>query len=365
MKCHEVQSKIAQIDDDSPAAEIIVHARECAACNESLREVLWQQKWLRERFAEVSEQLLAHAPPLWGAAFQEHFKGASLSGPLLPVAWAAVVLGAAAFGWWTWTTSTTSLSKSSVAERHVRGESAERPTANANHRAHSKPIPSLSEFESLGSASASSWPVETEPVWTLPEQSAVLPPSPELAVSQSLSKPDVSQSSPEPALAEASPEVAGSELSPPAKFRFATGVFQMEPTALAPGAKGYLAAIIPKDSTDQTTAMVALSLTGLPTQSVFYVRTKDVGGNQVSLGSGRTDINGSAVAVMLRSSPTTAAVGAPTLSVASTEPPMTLNFDGATGEDLEVVDTAGNVLMTVGAATKPHAVSRVNPSPAP
>jgi hypothetical protein len=156
-----------------------------------------------------------------------------------------------------------------------------------------------------------------------------------------------------------------SEPSPPAKFRFDTGVFQMEPTALAPGAKGYLAAIIPKDSTDQTTAMVALSLTGLPTKSVFYVRTKDVGGNQVSLGSGRTDINGSAVAVMLRSSPTTAAVGAPTLSVASTEPPVTLNFDGATGEDLEVVDTAGNVLMTVGAATKPQAVSRVNPSPAP
>ena len=139
----------------------------------------------------------------------------------------------------------------------------------------------------------------------------------------------------------------------------------MEPTALAPGAKGYLAAIIPKDSTDQTTAMVALSLTGLPTKSVFYVRTKDVGGNQVSLGSGRTDINGSAVAVMLRSSPTTTAVGAPTLSVASTEPPVTLNFDGATGEDLEVVDTAGNVLMTVGAATKPQVVSRVNPSPTP
>ena len=364
MKCHEVQSKIAQIDDDSPAAEIIVHARECAACNQSLREVLWQQKWLRERFAEVSEQLLAHAPPLWGAAFQERLKGPALPAPLLPMAWAAVLLGAAALGWWTWTTSTTSSSKSSVAERRAPRESAGRSTANANHRAHSKPIPSLSEFGSLGSVSASSWPAETGPVWTLPEQSAVPHPSPELAVSQSLSKPDVSQSSPEPALAEASPEVAVSE-SPPATFRFDTGVFQMEPTALAPGAKGYLAAIIPKDSTDQTTAMVALSLTGLPTKSVFYVRTKDVGGNQVSLGSGRTDINGSAVAVMLRSSPTTAAVGAPTLSVASTEPPVTLNFDGATGEDLEVVDTAGNVLMTVGAATKPQVVSRVNPSPTP
>src|SRR5207237_8769224 len=101
MKCHEVQSKIAQIDDDSPAAEIIVHARECAACHQSLREVLWQQKWLRERFAEVSEQLLAHAPPLWGAAFQERLKGPALPAPLLPVAWAAFLLGAAGLGWWT------------------------------------------------------------------------------------------------------------------------------------------------------------------------------------------------------------------------------------------------------------------------
>src|SRR5439155_7685245 len=362
MKCHEVQSKIAQIDDDSPAAEIIVHARECAACNQSLREVLWQQKWLRERFAEVSEQLLAHAPPLWGAAFQERLKEPALPAPLLPVAWAAVLLGAAALGWWTWTSSTSSSSKSSVAERHALRESADRQTASANHRAHSKPIPSLSEFESLGSASASSWPAQTGLVLTLPEQNAVPHPSPELAVSQSLSKPDVSQSSPEPALAEASPEVVASEPSLPATFRFDTGVFQMEPTALAPGAKGYLAAIIPKDSTDQTTAMVALSLTGLPTKSVFYVRTKDVGGNQVSLGSGRTDINGSAVAVMLRSSPTTAAVGAPTLSVASTEPPVTLNFDGATGDDLEVVDNAGNVLLTVGDANKTQFLSSVNHS---
>ena len=365
MKCHEVQSEIAQIDGDSPSPWVVAHARGCSACRQILSEMLWRQKWLRERFAELSEHLLAHAPPLWGAAFQKRLKGPALPAPLLPVAWAAVLLGAAALGWWAWTSSPTSSSKSSVAEQHAARESGERSTASANHRAHSKPIPSLSEFESLGSVSASSWPAETGPMWTLPEKSAAPYPSPESAVSQSLAKPGVSQSSPEPAVAEVSPEVAVSEPSPPAKFRFDTGVFQMQPTALAPSAKGYLAAIIPQDDTDPTTAMVALSLTGLPTKSVFYVRTKDVGGNQVSLGSGRTDINGSAVAVMLRSSPTTPAVGAPTLSVASTEPPVTLNFDGATGEDLEVVDTAGNVLMTVGAATKPQAVSRVNPSPAP
>src|SRR6267142_2268677 len=173
MKCHVVQSKIAQIDDASPAAEIIVHARECAACNQSLREVLWQQKWLRERFAEVSEQLLAHAPPLWGAAFQERLKGPALRAPLLPLAWAAVLLGTAALGWWTWTSSPTSSSKSSVAEQHAARESGERSTASANHRAHSKPIPSLSEFESLGSVSASSGPTETGAMWTLREKSAV------------------------------------------------------------------------------------------------------------------------------------------------------------------------------------------------
>ena len=72
MKCHEVQSKIAQIDDDSPAAEIIVHARECAACNQSLREVLWEQKWLRERFAEVSEQLLAGRSRRYGGPLSKN-----------------------------------------------------------------------------------------------------------------------------------------------------------------------------------------------------------------------------------------------------------------------------------------------------
>jgi len=360
-----------------------VHARECAACDQSLREVLWQQKWLRERFAEVSEQLLAHAPPLWGAAFQERLRGPALPAPLLPVAWAAVLLGAAALGWWTWTSSTTSSSKSSVAERHAPRESAEGPRASANHRAHSKPIPSVSELESLGSAPGSSWSAETEPMRALSERRAE--PLPESALVQSLTNPDLSESSAESAAAEPSPEVAVSEASPPAKFRLGTGVFKMEPTALAPGAQGYLAAIIPNDATDQATAMVALSLTGLPTESAFYIRTKDVGGNQIWLGSGKTDTKGSAVAVLLRGSPAAtgglptaasgpatvtsgpaiAAGGRATLPVVSTEPSVTVNFDGATGEDLVVVDTGGNVLMTVGTATKPPAQNRVNPSPTP
>jgi hypothetical protein len=176
-----------------------------------------------------------------------------------------------------------------------------------------------------------------------------------------------------------------SEASPPAKFRLDTGVFKMEPTALAPGAQGYLAAIIPDDATDQAAAMVALSLTGLPAESAFYIRTKDVGGNQIWLGSGKTDTKGSAIAVLLRGSPAAtgglptaasgpatvtsgpaiAAGGRATLPAVSTEPPVTVNFDGATGEDLVVVDPGGNVLMTVGATTKPPVQNRVNPSPTP
>jgi len=366
MKCQEVQSKIAEIDGDSPAAGIVAHARECAACRQTLREALWQQKWLRERFAEVSAHLIAHAPPLSRPAFTEPLRGPVPHVPFLALASAAILLGAAAIGWWTWTTSRASSSKSSVTQWHAPLESVERPTANGtNHRASSEPIPPLSELESLGPVTGSSWPAETGPMRMLPERRTVPQPSPESAVSQSLTNSNVLQSSPAPAVAEPSPEVAASEPTPPATFRLGTGVFRMQPTALAPDAKGYLAAIIPSDATDQTAAMVALSLTGLPTKSAFYIRTRDVGGNQIWLGSGRTDIKGSAVAVMLRSSPTTAAGGSPTLPVASTEPPVTLNFDGATGEDLAVVDTAGNVLMTVGAPTTPPNQNRVNPSPTP
>ena len=385
MNCHEVQAKIAQIHGDSPAAEIVVHARECMACHQSLSEVLRQQKWLRERFAEVSEHLLAHAPPLWGAAFQEHLRGPALPAPLLPLAWAAVLLGAAALSWWMWISSPTGSSKYWVTAWHAPRESTERRTASANHRVHSKSIPSLSELESLGSVPESSWPAETEPMRTLSERHAVPQPLPESAVVQSLKNPELSELSAESTAVEPSPEVAVSDPPAPAKFRLGTGVFKMKPTALAPGAQGYVAAIIPDDATDQATAMVALSLTGLPTESAFYIRTRDVGGNQIWLGSGKTDTKGSAVAVMLRSSPAAmgglpaaasgpatvtsgpaiAVGGRATLPLVSSEPPVTVNFDGATGEDLVVVDTGGNVLMTVGAATKPQVVSRVNPSPTP
>ncbi len=126
----------------------------------------------------------------------------------------------------------------------------------------------------------------------------------------------------------------------------------MQPTALAPTASGYLAAIIPNDTAEQTPAMVALSVSGLPAESNFYVRTRDGGWNAVWLGSGRTDIRGSAVVVMLNGSPTTA--GQPlTVPAADTEPTVTLNFGGATGEDVVVVDAAGYVLLTVSTPTIP------------
>ena len=162
-------------------------------------------------------------------------------------------------------------------------------------------------------------------------------------------------------MAEASPEVAVSEPSPPAKFRFDTGVFQMKPDRPRTRRQRLLrAAVIPKDSTDQTTAMVALSLTGLPTKSVFYVCTKDVGGNQlVRVGENRhkrLSIGGDAA----KQSNNGSGRRSDAFSGRYEEPPLALNCDGAAGEDLQAVDTAGNVLITVGAATKPQVLIRVN-----
>ena len=334
MNCHKIQSKIAQMAGGSPAAEIEAHARECAACHQILSETLCQEKWLRERFAEVSAHLLAHAPPFSGLTFREPLDGPVLRASLLPLAWAAL-LAAAVIGWWTWTNLPTGTSKSSFAERPVSHERAERPRANGvNPRASSDPIAPLSELKSVGPMPGSSWLAETGPMPAWPEERAV------------------SQPSPEPAVSEPSPEIAASESSPPSNSPLGTGVFKMEPTAFAPDANGYLAAIIPNDAADQAPAMVALSLSGLPTEADFYIRTRDAGGNQIWLGSGRTDIRGSAVVVMLRGSPI-AAAGPRTFPVANTSPPVTLSFDAATGEDLVVVDAAGNELLTVTPASQP------------
>lgn len=320
MNCREVQSKIAEMAGDSPAPEIVAHARECAACRQIVSETLDQQKWLRERFAEVSADLLAHAPPFSRLDFHERREVRVRRAPLLPLAY-ATLLAVALIGGWIWTNSPSSPPKSSVAEQ----------------RASSYLNAPLSEFKSVGPVPGSPWLADKGPLPSLPQAPAVPEPSPE------------------PAVSGPSPEVAVSEPSPRPNSPLSTGVFKMEPTASAPDASGYLAAIIPKDASDQAPALEALSLSGLPAESDFYVRTRDVGGNAVWLGSGRTDIRGSALIVMLRGSPITAR-GPVTFPVADTQPPVTLNFDGATGDDLVVVDPAGNVLLTVApAAAAPDA----------
>lgn len=327
MNCHQIRAKIAQMTDGAPAPEVMAHARECAACARTLNETLGQQKWLQERFDEVSAHLLAHAPPFSGLDFREHSERSAWRAPL-PLAWAAVLLVAAVIGWWTWTSLPTGPSKSSFAEEPVK-----RPTDRATPPAKPDPIAPLSGLNAAGPTAQSSWLAETSPLPTLPEEHAP------------------SQHSVEPAVPETSPKVATSALSSPANS-LDTGVYKMQPTAFAPDANGYLAAIIPNDAADQTPRLAALSLNGLPTESDFYIRTRDVGGNYVWLGSGRTDITGSAVVVMLRGSPTRA--GRPlTIPATATQPPVTLNFDGTTGGDLVVVDASGDVLLTAAPTTAP------------
>jgi hypothetical protein len=329
MNCHQIRAKIAQIADGVPDPEIVAHARECAACERSLSETLGQQKWLRERFAEVSEHLLAHAPPFSPVDYREGSERFAWRGPLFPLAWAAVVLVAILIGWWTWTTSPAGTSKPSFAEEPAARESAERATEdgaaaskNSDPIAAQKPIEPAPEFSRLADTGS--------------------PPKPE--------EHTLSQRSAQPRPPQSSREVAEAASSPPAYLPLDTGVYKMQPTAFAPNANGYAAAIIPNDATDQAPALVALSVNGLPTESDFYIRTRDESGNYVWLGSGRTDLNGSAVVVMLSGQPTTSSE-ALTIPSAASEPTVTLNFAGTTRHDLTVVDAAGAELLTVSPAT--------------
>ena len=352
MNCHKIQSEIAQTAGDSLTTEIVAHTQECAACRQTLKETLSQQKWLRERFAEVSADLIAHAPPFSELDLRE-YSGPARPAPLLPFAWAAALLVAALLGWWTWANSSTRIAESSFAEGRAPRESGERPGGKGNNLgASSDPSAPLSELKSIGPTPGSSWLADMGPVPTSPEEHSLSQPSSELSGSSHSPESAVSRPAAEPAASSPLPEVAAAAATLPTNSSLATGVFKMQPTALAPTASGYLAAIIPNDTAEQTPAMVALSVSGLPAESNFYVRTRDGGWNAVWLGSGRTDTRGSAVVVMLNGSPTTA--GQPlTVPAADTEPTVTLNFGGATGEDVVVVDAAGYVLLTVSTPTIP------------
>jgi hypothetical protein len=344
MNCRQIRAKIAQMPDGVPPPEIVAHARECAACERSLSETLGHQKWLRERFAEVSEHLLAHAPTFSIVDHGEDSESSARRGPLFPLAWAAVLLVAALIGWRAWTISPAGTSKRSFAEEPAAGESAERPT------------------EDGGAASKNSDPIAAQkPIEPAPEFSR-------LADTGSLPVPEehtLSQRSAQPRPPESSRDVAQTAPFSPAYPPLDTGVYKMEPSALTPNANGYAAAIIPNNATDQAPALVALSLTGAPAESDFYIRTRDESGNYVWLGSGRTDLNGSAVVVMLSGNPTTASEVLTVPSDAS-EPPVTLNFNGTIKHDLAVVDAAGAEWLTVTPVTAaPITVGPTPVSPAP
>lgn len=337
MNCHEIRAEIAQVTEGAPAPEIVAHTRECAACDQALSEMVGEQKWLQERFDEVSAHLLAHAPPFSGLDFRQHSARPAWRGPLFPLAWAAVLLSTAVIGWWAWTSSPIGASKSSFAKEPVKRSN------RAITPERLEPVAPLSGLNTGKPNEQSSWLAETSPLPTLPGEYAPSQPSAELAVP------------------ETSPEIVASTPSPAANSPLDTGVYKMQPSAFAPDANGYLAAIAPTDAADQAPALVALSLNGLPTESDFYIRTKDAGGNYVWLGSGRTNLTGSAVVVMLRGGPQ--AAGRPlAVPTAATEPPVTLNFDGATGEDLVVVNAGGDVLLTVAPAA-PTTVTKPPGSP--
>jgi hypothetical protein len=282
-----------------------------------------QEGWLREHFDKVSMQLLAEAPAFSDVVFRKTIER-SARGALLPWAVAATVtLMTAAIGWWQWTNLTAG-SKTVAAERQVPRESALQFTAN-------------------------SVPAASQPKTVAPLAEPKLPPIPNPA-SRSLAG-----TLPVPA-----PSAVPGQ-SPATKSRVAAAhVFKMTPTAFAPNAQGYLATIIPDDATSQAPAMIALSLTGLPAESLFRIRARDIQGHLVWLASLTTDANGSG-AVMLRSSPGVVFTGRPVAAVGKTpsplagaEPTVALDFgddNSPPGGNLDVVDNAGNLTLQVSPAT--------------
>jgi hypothetical protein len=282
-----------------------------------------QEEWFRKHFDQISIQLLAEAPPFSDVVLRKIIERPAHIA-LLPWAVAAmVILMTTAIGWWQWTKPPAG-SKTAAAERQIPRESAPRLTVN-------------------------SVPVATRPKTVAPLAEPKLPPIPNPA-SRSLVG-----TLPMPV-----PSAVPGQ-SPATKSRVAAAhVFKMTPTAFAPNAQGYLATIIPEDATSQAPAMIALSLTGLPAESVFHIRARDIQGHFVWLASLTTDANGSG-AVMLRSSPGVVFTGRPLAAVGKTpsplagaEPTVALDFgddNSPPGGNLDVVDNAGNLTMEVSPAT--------------
>ena len=205
------------------------------------------REWLRERFAEVSEHLLAHAPPFSTVDYREGSESFAWRGPLFPLAGAAVVVVATLIGWWTWTTSPAGTSKPSFAEKPAVRESAERATEdgaaaskNSDPIAAQKPIEPAPEFSRLADSSS--------------------PPKPE--------EHTLSQRSAQPRPPQSSREVAEAASSPPAYPPLDTGVSEIATDRVRAERQWLM-----RPRSIRTTlpikhpALVALSVNGLPTES--------------------------------------------------------------------------------------------------
>jgi hypothetical protein len=315
---------------------MVAHARECAVCSQFVAERTWQEAWLRERFEKASEQVLSKAPSFSEATLRNCTEQSAhrifVFGPMA----AAAILIATAIGWWQWPGSSPEPMRS-VARGHLRTqESRERTTDSVLPTSHPKMVESPRHST-------------TRPDLT-PFTGSVVLTSPTLTATVAPATQDFSSS-------------AGSGVA-------MAHTFNLTPTAIAPDATGYLSTISPYDSANQDAAMIALSLSGLEPEAMFYVRTRDIDGQEVWLASLRTDTTGSGV-VMLRTGPTLqgrrpaatpARSALPTASSGSTARP-----DGdpgsRPGEDFDVVDDDGNIVGTV--STRPKVASPLQPTPKP
>lgn len=323
MNCREFQGELVQLPDDNDT-EVLAHSHSCAACSSLLKDRRRQEEWLQKRFEIASTALLAKAPLFSDLSFSSRTET-----PPLRFSWviaSVVALATIILGLWQWNGWGGDISRSISSDnrldpQHITPATAEYPSGDAPAKSLLPPAEAnLSEIQpntrSLTNITPTPAPFSTPAVST--------------------------------------------PLSPTEPLVAATHVFKMDPTALAPEANGYLATIVPNDPTTQAPAMVALSLSGLPPNSLFHVRTSDVNGQQVWLASLMTDANGLG-AVMLRTADATTpqksiAAGARASSPRTTDPVVNLDLgddNSPPGGAIDIVDNNGNPVLHVSSTKKP------------
>lgn len=323
MNCREFQLELVQLPDEQ-GAELLAHSHTCVACSSLLKDRRQQEDWLRERFEVASTAFLAKAPLFSDLSFSS-----DAAAPPFRFSWviaSVIALATIIFGLWQWNgwggdISGSISSDNRLTPQHITPSTAEYPSGDVPTR-------------------------------------KILPPS-ESNISD-LQPATGSLANATPAPAPSGTPVVPSSLSPTEPVVAATHVFKMEPTALAPEANGYLATIVPNDPTTQAPAMVALSLSGLPANSLFHVRTSDINGQQVWLASLMTDANGLG-AVMLRTSADATALQKSLSAVPRTprtagDPVVNLDLgddDSPPGGALDIVDNNGNPVLHVSSTRKP------------